>query len=134
MATHVGLWIDHRSAVIVTVTGKTDTTQHVESNAERHAVASAGEKMSRAHESHAGMSEDGQERRFHGQLEHYYDAVVACIRDADEILIMGPGEAKGELRACLEKHGFGDRVVGVETADRMTDHQVAARVREQLGK
>ena len=90
--------------------------------------------MSRAHESHAGMSEDGQERRFQGQLEHYYDAVVACIRDADEILVMGPGEAKGELRACLEKHGIGDRVVGVETADRMTDHQVAARVREQLGK
>lgn len=132
MSTQVGLWIDHRTAVIVTVAAKTETTTRFESAAERHATTSAGEKMSRAHESHAGASEDGQERRFEGELARFYDEVVACIRDADRILIMGPGEAKGELRARLEHHGFGARVMGVEAADHMTDHQIAARVRERL--
>jgi hypothetical protein len=38
-----------------------------------------------------------------GHLNIYYDAVTACIRDAESILIFGPGEAKGELQKRIEK-------------------------------
>ena len=40
---------------------------------------------------------------------------------------MGPGEAKGELKARLERRGLGARIVGVETVDKMTDRQIAAK-------
>ena len=56
-------------------------------------------------------------------------AVIACIRDAESILILGPGEAKGELKKRLERNKLGGRIVGIETIDRMTDRQIAAKVR-----
>ena len=36
MTTQVGLWIDHRKAVIVTLSDEGDATTLVESNVERH--------------------------------------------------------------------------------------------------
>ena len=60
----------------------------------------------------------------------YYDSVVACIRDSDSILIFGPGEAKGELKKRLIRDKLGERIVQIETADKMTDRQVAAKVRK----
>jgi hypothetical protein len=50
------------------------------------------------------------------------------------ILIIGPGEANGELKARLERRGLGARNVGMETVDRMTDRQIAARVREYMAR
>jgi hypothetical protein len=65
-------------------------------------------------------------------LNIYYDAVIASIRDAESILIFGPGEAKGELKERLEKSGLAGIIVGVEAADKMTDHQITARVRQHF--
>jgi hypothetical protein len=73
---------------------------------------------------------DSRQKTFTGQLNIYYDAVIASIRDAEAILIFGPGEAKGELKKRLERDNLGGRIVGIETADKMTDRQIAAKVRE----
>ena len=62
-------------------------------------------------------------------LNSYYEEVASRIRDAESILIFGPGEAKGELKARLEKDKLGGRVVGIETSDKMTDPQIVAKVR-----
>ena len=56
------------------------------------------------------------------------------IRDADSILLFGPGEAKGELKKRLEKDKLGARIEAVETEDAMTDRQIAAKVREYFHK
>ena len=132
MTTQVGLWIDHRKAVIVTVSDEGDTTKLVESNVEKHVGYSGGPRAGGSHGSRAGAGEDTRERRFEGQLNKYYDEVVACIREAEAILILGPGEAKGELKTRLEHDGLGARIVGVETVDKMTDRQIAAKVRERF--
>jgi hypothetical protein len=47
------------------------------------------------------------------------------------MLIFGPGEAKGELKKRLKKANLSGRIVGMETVDKMTDHQIAAKVRQQ---
>jgi hypothetical protein len=52
----------------------------------------------------------------------------------DAILIFGPGEAKGELEKRLASKRLGAKVVGVETADKMTDHQIEAKVRQHYQK
>ena len=72
---------------------------------------------------------DSRQREFTEHLNLYYDEVIGCIHDAESILLLGPGEAKDELRKRLEKRSLGDRVAAVETADKMTDPQVAAKVR-----
>ena len=132
MATQAGLWIDHRKAVIVTVSNEGDTTKLVESNVEKHVRYSGGAGSGGSHGSRAGAGEDTRERRFEGQLGKYYDEVVACVRDAEAIFIFGPGEAKGELKARLEAHGLGARIAAIETVDKMTDRQIAAKVRERF--
>jgi stalled ribosome rescue protein Dom34 len=131
MAT-AGLWIDHRKAVIVTVSDEGEATRLVESNVERHVRYSGGVHSGASHESQPGTGEDTRERHFEGQLNKYYDEVIERIRDAEAILIFGPGEAKGELKTRLERDGLGARIVGVETVDKMTDRQIAAKVRERL--
>jgi hypothetical protein len=132
MTTQAGLWIDHRKAVIVMVSDEGDATEQVESNVERHVRFSGGAHSGASHESRPGAGEDTRERHFEGQLNQYYDEVIARLRDAEAILIFGPGEAKGELKARLERGGLGARIVAVETVDKMTDRQIAAKVRERF--
>ncbi len=40
---------------------------------------------------------------FTGHLNIYYDEVISCIRDAESILIFGPGEAKGQVKNVLRE-------------------------------
>jgi len=132
MRTGVGLWIDHRKAVIVAVTEKGDETALVISKVEKQLRRSGGSKVKAPFESRQVPADDSRQRSFTGHLNIYYDAVIACLRDAESILIFGPGEAKGELKERLEKHNLGGRIVGIETVDKMTDRQIAAKVREQF--
>ena len=134
MTTQAGLWIDHRKAVIVMVSVKGDTTKLIESNVDRHVRYSGGTQSNESHGTREGGAEDTRERHFEGQLTKYYDEVIACIRDAEAILIIGPGEAKGELKARLEHDGLGAHIVGVETVDKMTDRQIATKVREHFAQ
>ncbi|MBN1310455.1 MAG: hypothetical protein JXB30_03475 [Anaerolineae bacterium] len=130
MKSEVGLWIDHRQAVIVTLVDRAEEIERIISDIEKHV-----RYFGASHGSHDDTSEirrDRQDRRFDGHLSRYYDEVIACIRDADAILIFGPGEAKGELQKQLEAQALGERIVGVETADNMTDGQIAAQVRRRF--
>jgi hypothetical protein len=78
--------------------------------------------------------DDSRQRAFTGHLNVYYDAVIATIIGAESILIFGPGEAKGELKRRLERKGLGKRITSVETADKMTYGQIAAKVRERFAE
>ena len=79
-----------------------------------------------------GSTEDVRDRQFGNRLNSYYEAVVAVIRGADTIQIFGPGEAKGELKKRLEHEGLKGHVLAIETVDKMTDRQIAAKVREHF--
>ena len=126
MKRQIGLWIDHRKTVIVSVTDQGEETTLIESDMEKHVRFSGGAQDVSA--------EDQRDRRFTGQLDKYYDEVIAYIRDAESILIFGPGEAKGELGKRLGSEGLSGRIVGIETVDKMTDRQLAAQVRQRFSK
>jgi len=125
MKSEIGLWIDHRQAVIVVVTDAGEETKRIISNMEKHVRFSSGS-------SEDGSQEDVRDRQFGNHLNSYYAEVIAVIRDADAIQIFGPGEAKGELEKRLEHEGLKGRIVDIETADKMTDRQIAAKVREHF--
>jgi len=129
MRTGVGVWIDHKKAVIVAVTEKGDEAALVISKVQKQLRRGGDSPLKGTYEQHQVPADDSQQRSFTGHLNIYYDAVIACLRDAESILIFGPGEAKGELKVRLEKHNLGGRIAGVETVDKMTDRQIAAKVR-----
>ena len=125
MKSEVGLWIDHRQAVIVIVTYEGEEIRRITSHMEKHVRFASGS-------SEDGSAEDVRDRQFASHLGGYYEKVVSCIRDAESIQIFGPGEAKGELEQRLESEGLKGRIVGIETVDKMTDRQIAAKVREHF--
>ena len=127
MKKRIGLWIDHRKAVVVTVGDQGEEVKEITSDMEKHVrFSSTGSEDS--------ASEDVRDRQFGNHLDKYYDVVIAVIGDGDSIQIFGPGEAKGELEKRLESKGLGGRILSVETVDKMTDRQIAAKVRERLEK
>jgi hypothetical protein len=119
MKTAAGVWIDHSRAVVVFVAGKDTETKLISSNIETHHRQSGI----------AMPADDVRQRALTGHLNSFYDEVVSCIREAESILILGPGEAKGELRKRLEQDRLGRRIVGIKTSDTMTDKQIVAVVR-----
>jgi hypothetical protein len=122
----IGLWIDHRKAVIVIVTDDGEELRKITSNVEKHVRFTGGTA------SEDGSTEDVRDRQFGNHLNSYYDEVIAVIRGADSIQIFGPGEAKGELEKRLEHEGLKSHILAVETVDKMTDRQISAKVREHL--
>ena len=125
-----GLWIDHRKAVIVVVTDKGEEVKLIVSKVEKQLRRSGDSPLKGTFESQRVPADDSRERKLTGDLGIYYESVIACIRDSDSILIFGPGEAKGELKKRLERENLGERIVQIETADKMTDRQVSAKVRK----
>jgi hypothetical protein len=134
MKTKVGLWIDHRKAIVVAVTDKGEERGLVISAIEKQARRSAGSRHTGPYEPQQVPADDSRQRARTGHLKIYYDAVVASVREAESILIFGPGEAKGELKKRLAKIGLGGRIVIVGTVDKMTDRQIAAKVRQYFTK
>jgi hypothetical protein len=134
MRTKVGLWIDHRKAIVVTVTDKGDETRLVISAVEKQLRRSVDSPLKGRHERQRVVADDIQQRTFTGHLNSYYDAVIASIGGAESILIFGPGEAKGELKKRLQRKNLDGRIAVLETVDKMTDRQIAAKVRQHFAE
>jgi len=128
MKTRVGLWIDHRKAIVVAITDQGEKTALIVSNTESQPRRSGDSKLRGSYEPHRVHADDIQQRAYTGHLNRYYDAIIACIGDAEHIFIFGPGEAKGELKKRLQKKSMAKRIAAVETVDKMTNHQIAAKV------
>jgi len=134
MRTKVGLWIDHRKAIVVAVTDKGEEIGLIISKVEKQLRRSGDSPLKGPYEPKQVPAEHSRQRTLTGHLNIYYDAVIASIRDAESILIFGPGEAKDELRTRLERNDLGSRIAGVETVDKMTDRQIAAKVRKHFSR
>ena len=132
MKTKAGLWIDHRKAIIVVVSDKGEETGLIMSKVEKQPRRSGDSPLRGAYESKRVPAQDSRQRTLTGHLKLYYDAVLAYIRNAESILIFGPGEAKGELKKFLEKNKLGRRVASVETVGKMTSRQIAAKIRKHF--
>jgi len=130
MKREVGLWIDHTKAIVVTIMGEKEETRHVHSNIEKFVYFSGG--------SHAGplfgtcnISEKGkQDREFMNFLDAYYEGIFSLIRYADSIWIFGPGKAKGELERYIQHNIYNGHLAGIESMEKMTDRQIAAKVQQ----
>ena len=133
MRTKVGLWIDHRKAIVVAVTDKGEEIALIISKVEKQLRRSGDSPLKGPHEAQV-PADNSRLRTFTAHLNIYFDAVIACIGDAESILIFGPGEAKGELKKRLKRKNLGGRIAGVETVDKMTDRQIAAKVRRHFAE
>jgi len=129
MGNKTGIWIDHRRAVIVELTGDGESVRTIESKVEKHPERGGDSPMKGRYEARQVPADDSRQRALTGELNHYYDAVIAALHDPQGLLLFGPGEAKGELHTRLTKTKPHLPVSAVETEDKMTEHQIVAKVR-----
>jgi hypothetical protein len=128
MEKEVGIWVDHRKAVIVTIKDEIAETREITSNMEKHVRFSGSSDSNTSDDTHGAHAEDMRDRKFGDHLNQYYDGIISLIRDAESIWIFGPGEAKSELENRLKKAELGARIVGIYPVDKMTTPQIIAKV------
>ncbi|MBI3593368.1 MAG: hypothetical protein HY200_00250 [Nitrospirae bacterium] len=132
MRTKVGLWIDQRKAIVVTISDKGEEMGLVISHVEKQPGRSGGVRAVMPFESQQVPADNRRQRKYTGHLNIYYGAVAASIGDAESIFIFGPGEAKTALKKLLVKEKMESRIVALETIDKMTHRQIAAKVRRHF--
>ncbi len=134
MPKNIGLWIDHRKAVLVTLEGKVEEIRLIQSGVEQQTRSRGGAHMKTTHTAQYFPAEDHQDRQFIKKLNKYYEAVIAALRSADSVLVIGPGEAKCELERRIAGGKAPVRIAAIETADKMSERQIADKVRRYYQK
>ncbi|MGE3465400.1 MAG: hypothetical protein AB7J13_00585 [Pyrinomonadaceae bacterium] len=130
-----GVWIDSSRAVIATLNGNDQDLSILTSDIEGvERIEGEGRPEGRfggqfiAHEKAKDARRDDSEARF--SLD-----VAEKVRDADQLLIFGPAHMKDKLASTVRSLPQPvPNIRAVETADSMTDNQVAAYVREFFGR
>ncbi|MFI5350588.1 MAG: hypothetical protein ACHQ2Z_13660 [Elusimicrobiota bacterium] len=138
MDTGIGVWIDRRQAVIVAADAQAGGEEargitRITTDLQKQLRLSSGRRAKTSYGTQTAPSDDMRETSSNENLQVFFDDVVAALRGARSIYIFGPGEAKEEFKKRLDRDGLGRRIDGVETAGRMSDRQIAAKVRKHYG-
>jgi hypothetical protein len=134
MTKNIGLWIDHKKAIIVTQSELGDSIQQIESGIGRHVRYQGASHPKTPYSAQYQQGDDQLDNRFNEQLNKFYDQIIVHVRGAEALLIFGPGEAKGELEKRITHEKVNVPIVGVETADKMTDRQITTKMRKFFEK
>jgi hypothetical protein len=130
MQKQLGLWIDHRKAVLITLADGTESSREIISGLEKRPRFADNPRAKLPDKKNMAVNEDTRDRQFENQLEKFYMEVFSQIKDSSAIWIIGPGEAKCELEKFIKDHGQGSRLVGIEPSDKLSLKQLASKVRQ----
>lgn len=128
MKQKAGLWIDHRKTVIVNIYDTKVEKLTLESTIEKQRGRINGIRSLAPFEDQMVLADDTQEKIFKDHIKKYYNLVCSKIRDAESLLIFGPGEAKIELKKFIDNNFRPKKEIQIAAADRMTEPQITARV------
>ena len=134
MAHKAGIWIDHKKAVIVSLSADGVTAKTLESDVGPHARYSDRAGYPTAGGPQDGRGEKRYEERYGQHLDRYYDEVIKQLGQPEALLIFGPGEAKLQLKERLSgSKALSEHIVEMETTDKLTDPQIVAKVKGHFG-
>ncbi|MFD0667384.1 translational machinery protein [Ramlibacter sp. MAHUQ-53] len=112
---HVVAWLDHTEAHVIHFNRDESQTDIIKS----------------AHKPHLHVKAGGNGGRT-GEDRAYLEQVVSAVKDAEAILLTGPGTEKTVLyKYLLKQHpAVAEKVVSVESSDHPTDGQLLAYARK----
>jgi hypothetical protein len=113
---HAIVWVDQKEARILAAS----------SGAEQPSVTSVAAPGPHAHRH--PKDQEVRVRNHPDDQQRFFHAVCQALEGAEQILIVGPAQAKLHLLRYMHAHAqaIESRVVGVETLDHPTDAQLAA--------
>jgi len=113
---HAVVWLDHAQAHVIHFNREESHAQQVHGKGAQH---------QHHHANTVGSGRAAPDRA-------YFDAVIAALDDAQEILVVGPASAKNEFVAHAEQKSkaLRARIVAVEPLDHPSDKQLLAHARD----
>lgn len=127
---NVGIWIDHREAVLVSVKDGLTSVRRLESGVEPRTHSSGGRKAGGTPVAQSITNEQRMDERHKHQLHTFYQEVIKAANGAEAGYIFGPGAAKHELAGEIEKtKGRSSVLAAVEACDKLTEPQIVAKVK-----
>jgi len=119
----LGIWMDHASAHVIEFADPMVTN-----------IVTSGFTHEEKEESFIK-----NENLMHNKEQHeqgaYYKALANIIKNYEEVILFGPTNAKAELHNLLkEDHLFANIQIQVKQADKMTENQQHAFVREHFSR
>lgn len=134
MSVKVGIWIDHRRAVIVRLDGEEVAVEALESGLEKRVRLAGGSRSRTLYGPQDVSSESQRDRRYAKHVNEYHARVLRGVGRTSAILVLGPGEAKRELIERIEKTArFRNTSTEMKRADKLTERQILARVKQHFG-
>lgn len=117
---HVVVWLDHSEAHIIHFTREACVSELVRFGSRPHLHIKAGARGSGCTPEETG----------------YFEEITAAIRDAGEILVVGPGFERIAFMKYLESRhrDVADRVLGFEAVDHPSDTALLAYARKYFHK
>lgn len=132
MMKNIGLWIDHKKAILVIQSEQGEDIQKIESGVGRHVPYRGASRPKSPYSAQYQQGDDQLDNKFTEHLNKFYDKVIAHLRAAEAVLIFGPGEAKVELEKRIAHEKVKVQLIDIETADKLTDRQIATKVRKHF--
>ena len=126
---NIGLWIDHKKTVLVIQNEYGEDIRQIESGIGRHIRYRGASNSKSPFSAQYQQGDDQLDNKYTEQLNKFYEKVIAHLREADAVLVFGPGEAKRELEKRIVHLKIKVPIVKIEAADKMTERQIAAKVR-----
>lgn len=114
---HALVWLDHSQAHVM----------HISPDEVEKSVVQPAKPPLHLH-SRSGTLGSGRQ----AEDQDYYHAIVEALKGAQEILVVGPAQAKLQLIKHIHAHdpAMVNKVVGIETVDHPTDGQLLAYARK----
>ncbi len=120
----LGIWMDHSNAHLMEFTSTGNDEKVVDS------VLTHPEK-----EHSVGSSENVIHNKEQHKQSEFYRKLGDAIKNYDEVILFGPTNAKAELFNTLKAdHNFEKIKIEVQQADKMTENQQHAFVKEYFSK
>ncbi len=133
MEKQVGIWIDSKKAIIVTLDGQkeekiTEIDSEVENSVYHNKEGNKGTFSGNRHSD----SETKFDNRKKEELDYFLKSVMFYVKGSDYLYIFGPAETKIKLEQKIRENKSLEKInlKAVETSDSMTLNEIVARVKE----
>ncbi len=133
MEKQVGIWIDSKKAIIVSLDGqKEEKITEIDSEVENSVYHNKEGNKGTFSGSHHGDSETKFDNRKKEEMNYYLKSVMNYIKKSDYLYIFGPGETKTKLEQKIhdDKSLGKTNLKAVETSDNLTLNEIVAKVRD----
>jgi len=130
------IWIDAREAVIARWHAGEVRSERLRSDVPSHHRATGHVRYDPAVQHGGGAPLDAGEQHRLEHLARFVDLVATHVPPDDELVILGPGTVRDRLEHRIreaDRHASTSRVLTCHAAARLTDRQLAARLRHVAG-